>query len=53
MTDALGRIVLSQQVSKSASVIEVNTKNLSEGVYLYRLENNNLQGATQKLEVIH
>lgn len=53
LTDQLGRVLISQPVQKTSSKIEVNTKNLTNGVYFYRLVNNSQESATKTMEVIH
>lgn len=53
VTDELGRVLMSQPVSKSTSSIKVNTSGLSNGIYFYRIANASNQGATKSMEVIH
>ncbi|MEO6166423.1 MAG: T9SS type A sorting domain-containing protein, partial [Chitinophagales bacterium] len=53
VTDQLGRVLLSQPVQKNASSITVNTDQLPNGFYLYRIANASNQGVTKSMEVIH
>ena len=53
LTDQLGRVLISQPVQKNSSKIEVSTKNLTNGVYFYRLVNDSQESATKTMEVIH
>lgn len=52
VVDALGRVVITQSVSKDISVVKVNTSDLKDGMYSYRLNDGKVAGAGKPLQVV-
>ncbi|MBA3647765.1 MAG: Omp28-related outer membrane protein [Chitinophagales bacterium] len=53
LTDVAGRIMLTKNVSSNASLIEINTSSLPQGIYFYCLQNGKEHSASKSLQVIH
>ena len=53
LIDMTGRIVFTQAISKGTTSVEINTSSINEGIYLYRLFEDNKQIGSKLLQVIH
>jgi hypothetical protein len=51
--DLTGRVVLSQQVAKGAEAAQINTMDLENGLYMYRLANGSTVSKALPMQVIH
>ncbi len=50
--DLNGKILLEQDVNPNSTSVDINTSNLSTGMYMYRLTNGKLSTASKSLQII-
>lgn len=53
VVDLTGRVVLNQEIAKGAESVQINTLNLENGLYMYRIVNGSSVSNALPMQVIH